>query len=135
MLRSRAHAAERWAALDPYNQNALLILAQSVNQEGDGQRAAELVAQIEGLEVTINDLQLTRMQGGASVSGTVANKNLDAGATVTLTFTFFDSGGNSVGTASQAVNVGEVDQPVSFQVDFSGATAAVNGYNYTLTVG
>jgi tetratricopeptide (TPR) repeat protein len=128
-------AAERWAELDPYNQNALLILAQSVNQEGDGARAGQLVARIEALEVLVNDLQLTRMQGGAQVSGTLTNKTLSAGHQVTLTFTFYDEGGGSLGTASQTVSAGEVDQAVQFRVEFTGATASVGGYGYTLSTG
>jgi tetratricopeptide (TPR) repeat protein len=127
--------SERWAELDPNNQNALLILAQSVNQEGDGERAAVIIGQIEALEAHVNDLQLTRMQGGAQVAGTLINKLLDAGAMVTLTFTFYDDAGTSIGTATETIAAGEVDQAVSFQVDFTGATVAVAGYGYTFSAG
>jgi tetratricopeptide (TPR) repeat protein len=127
--------AERWAELDPNNQNALLILAQSVNQEGDGERAAALIGQIEALEANVLDLQLTRMQGGAQVSGTLTNKLLEAGTQVTLTFTFYDAAGSPIGTATETIAAGEVDQPVSFQVDFTGATAPVGGYGYTFSAG
>jgi len=93
-------AAERWIELDPNNQNAYLILAQAVNQNGDSQRASDLVHQIEALQVTVNDLQLQRSREGATASGSVLNKSLAPGTNVTLNFTFYDTSGNQVTTAS-----------------------------------
>ncbi|MGD8322683.1 MAG: tetratricopeptide repeat protein [Gemmatimonadota bacterium] len=125
---------ERWIKLDPNNQNAYLILAQAVNQNGDSQRASELVNQIEALKVTVNDLQMTRRDDGARVTGSVLNKNVDPGTQVTLNFTFYDTQGNSVGTATKQVTVSDTDTPVQFEVDFSGGTGKVDGYGYTLQV-
>ncbi|HSM61530.1 MAG TPA: tetratricopeptide repeat protein [Longimicrobiales bacterium] len=127
-------AAERWIELDPNNQNALLILAQAVNQMGDGDRASQLVHQIEALEVTVNDLQLQRVAGGAVVSGSVSNKTLTPGTGVTLNFAFYDGSGAEIGTTAETVSVGEVDAPVAFEVTFQSPTP-VGGYGYTLTTG
>lgn len=127
-------AAERWIELDPNNQNAYLILAQAVNQAGDSQRASELVTTIENLQVTVNDLQLTRSQGGATASGSVMNKTLDPGTNVTLNFTFYDTDGNQVATGSKTVSVGAQDSSTSFQVDAT-ATTPIAGYGYTLQIG
>lgn len=127
-------AAERWIELDPNSQTAYLILAQAVNQNGDSQRASQVVGQIEALKVVVNDLQLIRSLDGARVTGSVLNKQLDAGTSVTLDFTFYDTSGNPVGTGSKTVTVGEVDSPTSFEVDLT-SSATIAGYGYTLRVG
>ena len=108
-------------------------MAQAVNQEGDSQRASDLVSKIEALQVVVSDLQLTRTRDGASATGSVLNKKLDPGTNVTLNFTFYDTNGNQVTTASKTVAVGAVDSPVSFEVDATGD--AIAGYGYTLQVG
>lgn len=127
-------AAERWIELDPNNQNAYLILAQAVNQTGDSQRASELVSQIEALQVTVSDLQLSRSREGASATGSLVNKLLDPGTNVTLNFTFYDTSGNQVATASKSVSVGATDSPTSFQVDATASTP-IAGYGYTIQIG
>ncbi|HKJ03840.1 MAG TPA: tetratricopeptide repeat protein [Longimicrobiales bacterium] len=125
--------AERWIELDPNNQNAYLILAQAVNQEGDDARASDLVRTIEALEVTVNDLQLVRMaDGGARVTGSITNKSLAQGATATMNFTFFDARGNAVGTQTQRISLGAQGMAETFEVVFT-SSSAVNGYGYTLT--
>jgi tetratricopeptide (TPR) repeat protein len=126
-------AAERWIELDPNNQNAYLILAQAVNHEGDSKRASDLVNQIEALKVLVADLQLNRTRDGVTATGSVLNKQLDPGASVTLNFTFYDTNGNQVTTASKTVTVGAVDAPVSFEVDATGDGIA--GYGSTLQEG
>ena len=122
-------AAERWIELDPNNQNAYLILAQAVNHEGDGARAGQLVQQIEALTVAVNDLQLMRRDDGARVTGSVLNKSLAAGTQVTLSFTFYDAAGNSVGTQAVTVTVGQKDTAEIFDLMFT-STAKVDGYGY-----
>ena len=125
-------AAERWIQLDPNNQNAFLILAQAVNQNGDDERASDLVRQIEALPVTVTDLQMQRRSDGVRVSGSVTNKSRPQGSVVTLNFTFFDVSGNSVGTQSHAVTLGAQGMAETFSLDFTGNP---DGYGYTLTVG
>ncbi len=127
-------ATERWIELDPNNQNAYLIMAQAVNQTGDSKQASELVGKIEALQVTVNDLQLVRSSEGASATGTVINKTLAPGTNVTLSFTFYDTNGNQVATATKSVSVGATDSPTSFQVDATSSTP-IAGYGYTLKVG
>jgi len=125
--------AERWVALDPNNQNALLILAQAVNQLGDGDRASDLVRRIEALKVTVNDLQMVRMsEGGARVTGSLTNKLLAQGANVTMNFTFYDTQGNTIGTQAKQITLGGVDMAEVFEVTFS-SMSVVDGYGYTLT--
>lgn len=125
--------AERWVELDPNNQNAMLILAQAVNHEGDGTRASELVQKIEALPVLVNDLQMQRSMNGAMVSGSVMNKSANAGSNVTLHFTFYDASGAAIGNADKVVTVGEADTATSFQVETQAADVA--GYGYTVDIG
>jgi tetratricopeptide (TPR) repeat protein len=126
---------DRWLELDPYSQSALLVMAQAVNQNGDEDRARDLIAAVEALEVEVSDLQLTRFgDGGARVSGSVANKKLDQGARVTLTFTFYTESGDAMGTVTQDVTVGGEGMKEVFRVEYASAEA-VGGYGYTLAVG
>ncbi|MEX2466517.1 MAG: tetratricopeptide repeat protein [Gemmatimonadota bacterium] len=127
--------AERWMELDPNSQNALLILAQSVNEIGESQRAGELVQRVERLEVTVDELQMLRYNaGGARVSGTVVNRELDAGTPVTLTFTFYSIDGAPLGEVTETVEVGGEGMSELFQVEFE-STETVGGYGYELTTG
>lgn len=124
--------AERWIELDPNNANALLILAQASQQNGDTERAGDVVRQIEKLTVNVNDLQLTRHAGGgASVTGSLTNKLLDQGAQVTLDFTFYDAAGNAIGTAAHTVTAPATDMSEVFRVEFT-SDQAVGGYGYTV---
>ena len=128
-------AAERWIELDPNNQNAYLILAQAVNQQGDEERASDLVRTIEALPATVNDLQLQRTpDGGARVTGSLTNKSLAPGTNVTLNFTFYDAQGNSVGTHAQRISAGAQGMAEVFEVTFT-SSSEVAGYGYTLTTG
>jgi tetratricopeptide (TPR) repeat protein len=127
-------AAEQWLALDPSNQNAMLILAQAVNHGGDEAKATELVHRIEALPFTVNDLQLMRREDGARVTGAVLNKSLAAGTQITLGFTFYDAAGNTLGTQAVTVTVGQTDMSETFDIMYS-STAKVDGYGYTVLGG
>ncbi len=124
-------AAEKWLELDPNNQNALLILAQAVNQQGDGAKAGELVSRIEALPFVVNDLQLMRRDDGARVTGSVMNKSLAAGTQVTLGFTFYDAAGNTLGTKPVTVTLGQKDMSETFDILFT-TTGKVDGYGDTV---
>jgi len=127
--------AERWIELDPNSQNAYLILAQSQNQLGDQAATQQAVRSVEALEAAVNDLTLRRFAGGGgSVTGSVINKTLSQGAQVTLTFTFYDDAGTSIGTVTESVTVGAADMAQVFQIEFDSAQQ-VGGYGYTLTTG
>lgn len=127
--------ADRWIELDPNSQNAWLILAQSANQIGDQSATTEAVQAVEALEVSVQDLQMTRFgNGGASVSGSLVNKTLDPGSSVTMRFTFYDNSGAPIGTVTETVSVGEADMAQVFQIQFDSAEQ-VGGYGYALTTG
>jgi len=126
---------ERWVELDPNSQTAYLLMAQAVNATGDADRTRDLIGAIEGLEVDVSDLRITRnADGGARVNGSVANKTLDQGQTVTLTFTFYTEAGDAMGTVTQDVTVGAEGMKEVFQIEYTTADA-VGGYGYALSVG
>lgn len=125
--------AEQWIELDPYNQNAFLILAQAVNLAGDEDRARELIQAIEAMPIHVNNLQIHRFgEGGAQITGSMTNKSLDEGASVTLTFTFFDEAGDALGDASTTVTAAAQDMATVFQVEFA-SDQVVGGYGYDAT--
>jgi tetratricopeptide (TPR) repeat protein len=125
--------AQRWIDLDPNNRTAYLIMAQAVNQAGNGQKAQELVNKIQSLTVSVDNLNIERNpEGGASVTGVMTNVKLAAGAQVNITFTFYDDSGNAVGTQAQQVTLDAQGKTTNFTVDFK-SDAKVAGYGYTLT--
>jgi tetratricopeptide (TPR) repeat protein len=127
--------ADRWVALDPYSQNAYLILAQAANALEDVATTQEAIQAVDGLEVNVNDLTLRRLStGGAAVSGSVVNKTLDQGASVTIRFTFYRDDGAPMGSVTESVAVGAADMAQIFQLQFDSAEQ-VGGYGYELTIG
>ena len=125
--------ARRWAALDPNSQNAWLVLAQSANANGDQATTQEAIQAVDALDVVVNDLQLRRFgNGGAQVNGSVINKKLIPGATVSLEFTFYSASGAPLGTVTETVSLGQVDMAELIDVQFDSAER-VDGYGYVLT--
>jgi tetratricopeptide (TPR) repeat protein len=126
---------DRWIALDPFSQSGYLVMAQAVNQNGDEQRARDLISAIDEFPVQVGDLQITRLgDGGARVTGSVGNKSLDQGTVVTFTFTFYTPEGDPMGTLTHQVTVGAQDMNEVFQVEYT-TEDQVGGYGYTLSVG
>ena len=127
--------ADRWIDLDPYSQNAYLILAQSANQLEDSETTQEAIQAVDALEVTVNDLTLRRMStGGATVNGSVVNKTLNQGDTVTMRFTFYRADGSPMGSVTESVQVGAADMAQIFSIQFDSAEQ-VGGYGYELSIG
>jgi tetratricopeptide (TPR) repeat protein len=127
--------AQRWVELDPYSQSGWAILAQAANANGDAETTQQAMNAIQGLEVSVDQLELQRFgDGGGVVGGSLVNKTLEAGASVTLVFTFYGTAGDSLGTASATVSLGEPDTAQFFEVEFD-STETVGGYSYELTVG
>ncbi len=126
-------AGERWIALDPYNRSGFLILAQAVNTAGDEDRARDLIAAIEAMQIQVDNLQINRQgAGGARLTGSMTNMTLEEGANVTLTFTFYDEEGNTIGEASTTVTAEAEGMATVFDLEFT-STDAVGGYGYEAT--
>ncbi|MGE0161027.1 MAG: tetratricopeptide repeat protein [Gemmatimonadales bacterium] len=129
-----APVAERWIELDPSSQIALSVYAQATNSAGDPQRAAEIMRRAEELFVTVDDLEMRRGGNTAIVNGSVANRTLDPGGRVTLTFTFYNTAGQALGTATHQATLGAVGEKQVFQVEYTAAQP-VAGYSYTVARG
>ena len=125
---------ERWIALDPNSQNAYLILAQASNLGGDLETTQQAIRQVEALEVSIEQLQIRRSDGGGVVSGSLTNKTLTQGASVTLRFTFYSEAGDPIGTVTESVTVAAEGMAEIFQIQFD-STEYVGGYGYEVTIG
>ena len=127
--------AERWSELDPANQNALIIMAQAENANGNSAAAGALIARIEALQVTMDQLQITRYSdGGARVTGSVANKTLAQGSQVTFRFTFYTESGDPMGTVTETMSVGGEGMSDLLQLEFD-SMESVGGYGYEVIVG
>lgn len=132
-LDEMAAAAERWIELDPNNRIAYVLLAQTVNRMGDEDRARELIAGIEELAVTVNNIQLQRYAGGGGlVSGSITNVSMAAGSSVTINLDFYDAAGTRIGSEQAMVALPAADASQAFQVDFE-TDQPVAGYGYTIS--
>lgn len=124
--------ADRWIDLDPNSSNAYLILAQAANQNEDTDATQRAIQALDGLDVQVNDLQLRRFgDGGAAVSGSLINKKLSPGASVSIRFTFYANDGSPIGSVTESVSSGQVDMAEVFQVQFDSAEF-VGGYGYEI---
>lgn len=127
--------AEQWVGLDPYSQNGWLIWAQSANRVEDVEATQLAMGTAQELEVSLDQLQMQRFGGGgARVSGSVINKTLEEGASVSIVFTFFGEGDAPLGTVSTSVVVGATDMAELVDAQFDSAEM-VWGYSYELTIG
>jgi tetratricopeptide (TPR) repeat protein len=125
-------STDRWMVLDPNNRNAFLIKAQTANRMGDEDTAADLVGQIEGFAVSIDNLQLQRSsQGGGLVVGTLTNASATEGSTATIEVTFYDAVGGVIGVEEAMVQIPAADAQAEFRVDFD-TDVYVGGYSYEI---
>lgn len=123
--------AQRWLALDPNGRQALAILAQAANVNGDTQLASQTVQRIQALEFSVDNLQMRRFETGAEVTGSVTNSSRPQGSQVTLVFTFYDESGTEIGRAVQTVALAAQGMSDVFQLDFD-SDQFVGGYGYTI---
>lgn len=126
--------AERWRELDPASQLAVQMLAGAAYNQGQDALTSQYIEMMEAMTVVVNDLQGQRRADGIWVTGSITNKTLPPGTEVMLGFTFYDAGGNSLGTQPLTITLGEVDRPQSFDLMFN-TEQSVQGYGYTLMGG
>lgn len=124
--------AEQLVELDPYNFFGYQFLSQSLLRMGREEEATEMYNQQEALPFHMDQVEIQGdPAGGGSVFGALTNKTLEAGMTLTFNVTFYDTNGQELGSESQDVIVGQAEEQVVFQVDFSSSTAAT-GFSYTV---
>ena len=123
--------SERLLELDPYNEFGYRMHVRAlvgVGRQDDGVAALDIM---QALPFVTDNLQLQPMNAGASVSGTVINKTLEPGTTVTLRFTFYDNSENPLGTEDTEVTISDPEVAHTFQLTFD-AEMQVLGYSYEL---
>lgn len=133
--------AEKLRAVDPYNRNALLLLAHAYRGQGDlavqdaaksdewRAKALEVLREQENLPFEVKDLVMTPGEGKVRVSGLLQNAKLAAGTPVTIEMSIVGKDGQTVGTQEITVSAPEAEQAVSFEaeIEVSGEPA---GFRY-----
>ena len=115
--------------MDGRNYLAYQMHLRALSQLGRTEEVSPLLAKMQAMTFLVDDLQLQPRGDGGRVLGTVTNKLLDEGASVTLRFHFFDDQGTELGTKEVAVPVPPVDVAQRFQVTID-TERAVMGYSY-----
>ena len=115
--------------IDPNNETILRFHYQALSSEGRGEEAQPTLERLLGLQFALDAMTLAPAPEGGSVSGYFINKALDPGTTVNLSFTYYDGGGNSIGTTELEVEAPGVDGETTFNVSFE-ADVPVLGYSY-----
>ena len=115
--------------LDTHNRNAQRFLVQALVGLDRTQEAAPILNEMEELPFEITGLQLQSVDGGYAIPGLLTNWNSDVGSIADIRFRFYDVDGLEIETQDLSLTLGEVEQPMEFQVDFP-TTLEVIGYNY-----
>ena len=84
---------------------------------------------MQALDFIVDDLALQPRNNGGRVTGTVTNKLLEEGGSVTLRFHFFNDQGMELTTEEVSVPVPAVDVVQQFQVSVE-TEQPVMGYSY-----
>lgn len=133
--------SQRLLEMDPYNANAMLIVARAnrsladiaaTKAEGDKLRAATL-AMLErqrALPFSVGDLMTQGSETGIKVTGTLGNLNLKEGAPVVLRFTFLDKAGTALSTQDVTVSAPATGATTPFEV--AGEGMEIAGWKYEL---
>lgn len=118
-LEELREVAEQWLEIDPYSRQAHIVLAQTYSRLGNEDGAGEIARRLEGLSVVTTNLELRRdFDGGGTFVGQLMNVNAEPGQTVTVTATFVDRQGNTLGTESTTVQTPAEGQIAPFQIQF-----------------
>ena len=123
-------ATDQWLELDPASGVALLLRASALNNLGMEEETSAAAAAMSAQAFDVTDLRLQRYSdGGARLSGSVENRLMEQGETVTLIFTFYGGDGSAVGEVDQTVTLSAPEQKQAFLFEFA-SEAQVAGYGY-----
>ena len=115
--------------MDGRNYLAHQMHLRALSQVGRSDEVGPLLEEMQAMTFLVDDLQLQPRGDGGRVLGTVTNKLLEEGASVTLRFHFYDDTGVELGTKDVAVPAPPVDVAQQFQVVIE-TEHAVMGYSY-----
>ncbi|MBI4540383.1 MAG: tetratricopeptide repeat protein [Gemmatimonadetes bacterium] len=123
--------ARKVAECDPYNRNALALLAHGLARSKQEQEAVQILERHRDLPFEVGALDFRpEEQGGATLRGSVVNLGLDPGKTVSLKFTFYGTNGQDVGSKEVSVQVSTKNESAPFDVT-AESTQMVAGYCYS----
>jgi tetratricopeptide (TPR) repeat protein len=114
---------ERLVELDPLNENAGLITARAHVEAGDEQAALAALQRTEASPIHLEDLQLLRSSGEASVRGRVLSNEAVPGEPFVLRFVFYGEEGQ-LGSELLTVIVPEPGPGTEFTVSFGGPASS-----------
>jgi hypothetical protein len=115
--------------MDGRNYLAYQMHLRALSQLGRGEEVAPFLEVMQEMTFLVDDLQLQPRGDGGRVLGTVTNKLLEEGSSLTLRFHFYDDGGAELGTQDVSVPAPPVDVAQQFQVSID-TDRAVMGYSY-----
>ena len=101
--------SEKLLEMDGQNYIVYQMHLRALSQLGHSEEVSALLKTMQALTFLVDDLQLQPRGDGGRVLGTLTNKLLEEGASVTLRFHFYDDGGNEIGTKDVSVPVPPVD--------------------------
>ncbi len=119
--------SEKVREIDPYNGNALLLLARGYRglgliattpaekKEWQDKALAALQDQ-QAMKFQVTNMQVATQDSAMQLQGTLENASLDQGTPVTLKFTMLDEGGADVGSNTVTVNAPAKTESTSFQL-------------------
>lgn len=120
--------AERVVQIDPLNENANVLLFNALKEQGQNQRALEVLERVEELPVKVTQVQVNGQEGRSVLTGTVEGNKAPAGSPVRLEFTLF-ANGQTLGTQAVTVNAPAEGQTGTFEVALDSPTP-VSSYRY-----
>jgi tetratricopeptide (TPR) repeat protein len=131
--------AKKTQEMDPNNEDLYLLIANSHRMRGEytgdeeaGSQAAYAALQaLDAIPVAVDEVNIVPGEGSAQITGVVRNRKLAAGTPVTLTFTFVDQQGQSVGEQAITITAPDAEAEARFEgtITLQGNIA---GWKYTV---
>lgn len=132
--------AEKVRDIDPYNGNALLLLARgyrglgilATDSAGKKQwqdKALAVLQDQQKMPFQVTNMQVSNQDSVMQLQGTLENASLDQGTSVTLKFTMLDESGSDVGNNTVTVNAPAKGESTAFQLSVP-VTTDVLGWKY-----
>jgi tetratricopeptide (TPR) repeat protein len=95
-------------------------------------KALALLQKHQTLGVDVSEIMVQGGEGGATVTGKLKSRTLDAGKPVTLTFTFLGIDGKELGTQDVSVTLPAKDTEQTFELKAPSVTGEVAGWKYVV---
>ena len=121
--------SERLLEMDGHNYLVYQMHLRALSQAGRTEEVGPVMEAMQALDFIVDDLALQPRNNGGRVTGTVTNKLLEEGGSVTLRFHFFNDQGMELTTEEVSVPVPAVDVVQQFQVSVE-TEQPVMGYSY-----